>query len=396
MPAVLYLKPGHEKPLQRRHPWIFSGAVERMEGEASGPEPGEIGECRSSAGAFLARGTIHPEARIAFRAYSFDPDLAVDGELIRARIAESIARRPPLIPGGTNAYRLVYAEADGLPGLVVDRFGSVLVCEITTAGMLRFREEVVRALESELSPRAVYLRTPRRPALAEGIPQASRLLAGEMPDQPAPFSENGISFSADIAEGQKTGFYLDQRDSRLLVRRHAAGRRVLDAYAYSGGFGVSAALGGAESVTCVERSKPAVKMARRHFDLNGVPVERTRLVEDDVPSFLRDEGNGPFDLIVLDPPPLAAGRSSLPRAARAYKDINLFAFKRLAPGGQLLTFSCSQSVDADLLGKIIFGAALDAGVGARVLHRLGQPFDHPVSVYHPEGEYLRGLLLQVD
>ena len=395
MPVTLHIRPGHEKPLARRHPWVFSGAVERIEGEeAAEPRAGDVAVCRASDGRFLAAGFVSPKGGLIFRALSFDEAVPVDDALLAKRIARAVARRLPLVPRATNAYRLVHAEADDLPGLVVDRFGGTIVCQVTTAGMARRIEAIGRALVAELSPQAIVVKVPRKQAQEEGMAQGTRALVGEMPTGPVGFTEHGISFFADLGAGQKTGFYLDQRDHRRLVRDLAAGRRVLDAFCYTGGFGVSAALGGAAHVTCADTSKPALELARSHFEANGVPPERFTTACVDVPEYLRGEV-GPFDLIVLDPPPLAHGKAAVQAAARAYKDYNMVALRRMAPDGLLLTFSCSQAIDADLLGKILFGAALDAGVEARVLARLAQPFDHPVSLYHPEGEYLHGLLVQV-
>ena len=395
MPVTLHIRKDHEKPLARRHPWVFSGAVERIEKEEGAePQAGDVAICRATDGRFLAAGFISPKGSLIFRAYSFDEKVPVDDALLAHRIARAVARRLPLVPRATNAYRLVHAEADDLPGLVVDRFGGTVVCQVTAAGIARRIEAIGAALNAELSPQAIVVRTPRRQAQEEGIAQGTRALVGEMPSGPVAFTEHGVSFLADLGAGQKTGFYLDQRDHRRLVRELASGRRVLDAFCYTGGFGVSAALGGAAHATCGDTSQPARDLARSHFEINGVPPERFATLCADVPQYLRQEV-GPFDLIVLDPPPLAHGRSTVQAAARAYKDYNLFALKRMAPDGLLVTFSCSQAIDADLLSKILFGAALDAGVEARVLARLAQPFDHPVSLYHPEGEYLHGLLIQV-
>lgn len=390
------LSKSHDRPLRNRHPWIFSGAVKKIEGD---PQPGDVAVCRDVDGAFLAWGTVNPKARIVFRAFSFVKKEPLDGGLIRRRLLESINRRLPLIPSETNAYRLVHSEADGLPGLVVDRFADSLVVQITTAGMLRFVDEINQVLTDELSPEIIRLKTPRRSAREEGIPQVNSVLysktkEADLKDEIS-FRENGIDFLADLAGGQKTGFYLDQRDNRLLARRLSAGKRVLDAYSYSGGFGLSASLGGATQVTCIDSSKSACEVAAKNFAAGGISPELYNIVCCDVPAYLRDEKVDPFDLIVLDPPPFSPGRSSAEAASRAYKDINLQAFKKLTPGGLLLTFSCSSSIGSSLLGKIVFGAALDAGVEARILARLSQPFDHPVSVYHPEGEYLFGLLIQV-
>jgi 23S rRNA (cytosine1962-C5)-methyltransferase len=395
MPVVIHLRAGHEKPLRRRHPWLFSGAIARIEGEAGAEAaPGDAATCRAADGTFLAHGYVNPKTSLAFRAVSFDEATPMTEALIVDRIARAIARRLPLVPRATNAYRLVHAEADGLPGLVVDRFAGTLVCQITTAGMGRFEDAIGRALAAELAPQAILVKVPRRQAQEEGIAQGTRSLIGDLPTAPVRFTEHGVPLSADLVTGQKTGFYLDQREHRKLARDLAAGRKVLDAFCYTGGFALCAALGGATHVTAVDSSKPALDTARAHFAESDVPAERFTLVAADVGDYMRRDV-GPFDLIILDPPPLAHGKATVPQAARAYKDHNLQALKHLAPGGLLLTFSCSQAVDADLLSKIVFGAALDAGVDARVLAHLAQPFDHPVSVYHPEGEYLRGLLLQV-
>jgi 23S rRNA (cytosine1962-C5)-methyltransferase len=403
MPSVV-LKPGREKSVLRRHPWIFSGAVGGVEGD---PRSGETVEVQAANGTRLAHGAYSPHSQIAIRLWTFDPDGVVAREFLRARLSRALAARRslgfPLDPAASqeatlSAYRLVNAESDGLPGLIVDRYGDYLVCQFLSAGAEFWKDEIIRLL-LELAPCAgIYERSDVDVRAKEGLAPTTGVLAGSAPPDLLEIAEHRCRFVVDVQRGHKTGFYLDQSENRALVADFARGRDALDCFAYTGAFGVWALSGGAARVTHVESSAPLLDLARRNAELNGLEASRVEYVAGDVFQVLRqyrDTGRQ-FDLIVLDPPKFAESRRQVERAARGYKDINLLAFKLLRPGGLLFTFSCSGLVTLDLFQKIVAGAALDAGRDAQIVRRLGQAPDHPVAVNFPEGEYLKGLLCRVD
>ena len=383
------LHPGRERSLRRRHPWVLSGAVARVEGEAAA---GAWARVRSAEGETLGFGHWSPASQIRVRLLAFDKEPPGD-ELLAERVARAVARRAsdPLL-ADTDAVRLVNAEGDGLPGLVADRYGDVVVAKLSTAGMALRRELVAVALRAASGAASAPARADAAAARREGIAAREGPLWGTPPQAPVPLLERGRRYLADLHHGQKTGFYLDQRDARDLVQRVAAGRRVLDVFAYSGGFAVAAARGGAASVRLVDSSADALRLAERHLAENapGVPAS---LHEADGFRFLREE-RGSYDLVLLDPPPLARRKADVPRAARAHKDALLQALRRAAPDALVFCFSCSHHVDATLLRQIAFGASLDAGRPLQVLGELGAPSDHPVSLDHPEGVYLKGLWLR--
>ena len=392
--ASILLKAGRERSLLRRHPWVFSGAIERIEGA---PAPGETVEVRGADGAFLARGAFSPGSQIAVRVWTFEEGEAVDAGFIRARIARAAALRdagpaagPRPEPAGV---RLVNAESDGFPGLVVDRYGEALVCQFTSAGAERWKGEATAALAA-LRPGAPILERSEGEARAkEGLPPSVGPLAGSPPER-VEIVEGACRFVVDIRAGHKTGFYLDQRENRAALSEYARGAEVLDAFAYSGAFGIAALHAGAARLTQVEASEEALALARRNLALNGFDAATVATVQGDVFSVLRGfrDARRSFDLIVLDPPKFAASRAQVEGAARGYKDINLLALKLLRPGGVLFTFSCSGAVDAALFEKIVAAAALDAKRDVQVLRRLGPAADHPVSLTFPEGAYLKGLV----
>jgi 23S rRNA (cytosine1962-C5)-methyltransferase len=387
----LLLRPGKERALSNRHPWIFSGAIAREEG----PAEAAIADLVDVGGMRLASGFYSRASQIRLRALVFDSeDLTPD--TLRARIAASIARRAPLAAGGSDAYRLVNAEGDDLSGLVVDRYGDALVVEITSAGLDRLRPLVADTLRSELAPRSVYFHNDVPARKLEGLSLESTVEGEEIGEQTV--TEYGLRYFVNPREGQKTGFFLDQRENRALARSLAASRSVLNLFAYSGAFGVAAAAGGAREIEEVDISAPAIELAKRNHSLNPSPAE-TRFTTADVFDYVRTlgrSGDRQFDLLVCDPPAFAKSRGEVDRAARGYKDVNLFAMKLVAAGGLMMTFSCSGHVSLDLFQKVIFAAALDAGRRASILRRLGAGADHPVSLYCPEGEYLKGFLLRVE
>ena len=384
----LILKSGREKSLKRRHPWVFSGAVANVTGE---PESGETIEIDSSTGEFLAVAAYSPQSQIVARVWDWK-QREIDAAFFHARIASALALRKHLLPA-SNAMRLVHAESDGLPGVVADRYGDVVVLQLSSTGAMRWRDAIVGGIEKVVSPKTIYERSDADVLTLEGLDPAVGLLRGAPPPVRAVIDEAGLIFEIDIAGGHKTGFYLDQRDNRRRVRELARNRKVLDCFCYTGGFAVNALAGGAAKVTAVDSSGPALVLLERNVALNRLP--QPECVEGDVFEVLRklrDQAKS-FDLIVLDPPKFAPTIAHAEKAARAYKDINLLAFKLLEPGGLLFTFSCSGGVSRDLFRKIIAGAALDAGADAQIVEHLGAGADHPVALNFPEGEYLKGLLM---
>ncbi len=389
--ARVVLKPGREKSLRHRHPWVFSGAIERVDGD---PAAGETVAVVAHDGAFLARAAFNAQSQIRTRAWTFDPAQAVDPEFLRSRLAASIARRA-VVPEGSDAMRLVHGESDGLPGLVVDRYAETLVLQILSAGAERWRAFWPDALVQLTGARNVYERSDVEVRVLEGLKPRSGPMVGEAPAR-VRITEDGIAYEVDVAQGQKTGFYLDQRDNRALARSLAMGAEVLNAFCYTGGFALAALRGGAARVASIDTSEEALALARRNAELNGIDGARAEWIAADVFAHvrkLRDQGRK-YGLIVLDPPKFAPTEKHVANAARAYKDINLWAMKLLAPGGHLLTFSCSGAVSADLFAKIVAGAAADARVDLQVRRHLGAALDHPASIHFPEGEYLKGLWLQ--
>jgi 23S rRNA (cytosine1962-C5)-methyltransferase len=390
----LVLRPDRERSLQRRHPWIFSGAVERIEGT---PSPGDTVEVRSAQGGFLAWAACSPDSQIVGRVWDFHEGARIGPEFFADRVRVAVSRRDRVFGAEPEqAVRLVHGEADGLPGVVVDRFADWAV-ELSTAGAWRWREAIVDAVCAATGISSVYERSDADVLALEGLSPQVGPLRGAAPVGPVRIEENGLHLSIDIVEGHKTGFYLDQRDNRALLRDLAAEREVLDCFCYTGGFTLSALAGGAAHVTSVDSSPEALAALRRHVVANKLPEARSELVQADVFAQLRkfrDQGRR-FDVIVLDPPKFAPTASAAERAARGYKDINLWAMKLLRPGGLLFTFSCSGGVSRDLFQKIVAGAAVDAGVDARILHHMSAAADHPVTLTFPEGEYLKGLLCEI-
>lgn len=389
----LRLRSGRDRSVRQGHPWIFSGAVEEIEA-LEGALPGDVGDVVDASGKFLARGTVHPESQIVCRILTWEPR-AIDRDFFAERIDRALALREPLFRSGhTTAYRVVNAEGDELPGLIVDRYHHWLVVQTLTAGMLRFRELWLDVLVDRLGPQAIVERGEQalREPLAEG--EQGGVLRGLIPADPVRIMENGLTFVVDVMGGQKTGFYLDQRSNRERCARFALGRHVLNVFGYTGGFSVYAGHAGAKRVTEVETSPAARELARENWSANGLDPSMLRQESADAFEYLR-RCEEEFDVIVLDPPPLARHRGALEKALRAYKDLHLHAFRCARRDSFVFTFSCSQHVSADLFQKVVFGAAVDAGARLQWVERLGAGLDHPVHLNHPQGEYLKGLLLRV-
>jgi 23S rRNA (cytosine1962-C5)-methyltransferase len=388
--AQVKLKAGREKSLRHRHPWVYSGAIDRI---AGAPEPGEIVDVVDSRGAFLGRGYCNPESKIAVRVLAWD-DTRIDDAFWNERVRTAVRRRDALLAAGsTTACRLIHAEADFLPGLIADRYGEVIVVQFLTAGVERARDGILAALVNAAAPGGVFERSDTSSRVREGLAAASGVIHGSVP--PAlEILENSVRFHVNVETGQKTGFYLDQRDSRAMVAPMAKECTVLDAFCHTGAFAAYTARAGARAVTLLDSSGTSLAVARTNMELNARDGCAVDFVQDDVGDRLRkfrDDGHR-FDLVVLDPPRFATNRHQLDNALRAYKDINRVALEVLAPGGTLATFSCSQIVDAASFTMAVAWAALDAGRELQIIHRLGQGSDHPVLASFPESEYLKGLL----
>jgi 23S rRNA (cytosine1962-C5)-methyltransferase len=390
MPTIT-LKAGREKSVLRRHPWIFSGAVQKMdENHASGATV----DLLSFNGQFLARAAYSPVSQIRARVWTFGPNENIDADFFRGRIRTALNKRSTLnIQQHTSAYRLIHAESDGIPGLIVDRYDDVLVLQSLTAGSEFWKETIADILLEETGLQKIYERSDADVRELEGLQPATGILRGN-PETQLCITEYGLRFTVDIAHGHKTGFYLDQRDNRHRVGELAKDRDVLNCFCYTGGFTVHALAGGAKSVVSVDSSADALVVGQENVRLNGQQAEGVEWIEADVFHYLRKlrDQNRSFDMIILDPPKFAPTAAQVEKAARGYKDINLLAFKLLRAGGILATFSCSSGVDADLFQKIVASAALDAGVEAAIIEHFSQGADHPVSLHFPEGMYLKGLV----
>ncbi|NBX14564.1 MAG: 23S rRNA (cytosine(1962)-C(5))-methyltransferase RlmI [Betaproteobacteria bacterium] len=388
---TIQLKAGKERSLQRRHPWIFESAI------ASGSaDAGETVRVQAHDGQFLAWAAFSPDSRIRARVWSFEQAQRMDAEFIHGLVQTSIQARA-WFDVQSDGLRLVHGESDGLPGLVVDRYGDTLVAQFTSCGTERFKQVIVDALLQCTGLSKLYERSDANVRALEGLPEVTGWLHGEGPTDLC-IQEHTWRLSLDIAQGHKTGFYLDQRDSRQRFAQHTAFRkfkRVLNCYCYTGGFTVAALAGGAEHVTSIDSSGPALERAKRNVVLNGFDLARTTFMDADVNASLRAfiEQGVQFDAIVLDPPKFAPSAAHAERAARAYKDINRLAFKLLSIGGELFTYSCSGGIGADLFHKIVASAGLDAGVDGFISERLQGAPDHPMTVCFPEGEYLKGLVV---
>lgn len=384
----LTLKRGKERLVANRHPWIFAGAI----AAESGPADAAIGDLFDPDGGRVASGFYSPRSEIRLRAMTFGAE-ELSPAVISRRIASAIARRRALLNEQTNAVRVINSEGDDLSGLVVDLYRDIAVLEIANAGLDRVKPFICEELNRELHPRLLYFNNDLPARRLEQLPTDPETSGHGSPA--TTILENGLQFEVDPAAGQKTGFFLDQRENRQLARSLAAGQRVLNLFAYTGAFGVYAAAGGATSIDNVEGSEIALAQARRHHELNAAPAD-TRFTVADVFTYVRElEARGQrFGLIVCDPPAFAKRRADVDRAARGYKDVNMLAMKLLEPRGRLLTFSCSGHVSLDLFQKVIFAAAVDAGRRVSFLRRLTAGPDHPVSIYCPEGEYLKGFLLE--
>lgn len=390
---AIHLKPGREKSLLRRHPWVFSGAVDRVQGD---PEGGATVAILGADGHWLATAAYSPRSQIRARVWAWTRETEIDAAFFRDRVRAALANRPGIGTGADEGCRLLHGEADGLPGVIADRYADTVVLQLTSAGAEHWRESIVDALADATGCKQVYERSDVEIRTLEGLAAFAGARSGEVPAALIEIREPGVRYLVDVVAGQKTGFYLDQRENRARIQALAQDRDVLNGFCYTGGFSFAALAGGARSVLSVDSSGPAIAIGRQIAALNGFESDRIEWLESDVFQTLRklrDQGRR-FGLIVLDPPKFAPTAGHAEKASRAYKDINLWALRLLEPNGLLATFSCSGGIGADLFQKIIAGAAQDAGVDAQIIERFHAASDHPVLLSFPEGEYLKGLLLR--
>ncbi len=390
-PTQIFLKKDKEKPVRAFHPWIFSGAIDLVDDTC---QPGDLVNVCAHDKSFLGIGYFNPKSQIAVRMLTFQEE-RIDSEFFKRRFKRSQEFRSSYLSQDTNCYRLIHAEGDFLPGLIIDRYDSFLVLQIQTLGMEHLKTLILEALkDSAPEIQGIYERSDSNARKLEGLEKSSKLLSGVEPPELLEVKESGYYFLIDIKKGQKTGFFLDQRENRKLIGSISNGKRVLNSFSYSGGFSVCAAKAGAKQVTSVDISKEAIELCRKNFERNNLSLESHRFVARDVFDYLREDKTE-YDLVVLDPPAFCKTKDQIPQASRGYKDINLQAMKRIIPGGLLFTSSCSSYIDPSLFQKIIFGAAKDAKRDVQILAKTSHPFDHPINVYHPEGEYLKGFLCRV-
>ena len=395
--AQLVLLPGKDRQLARHHPWIFAAAVDRLDGRA---RAGDTVEVVAANGRPLAKAAWSPESKIRARVWTFDTQEVVDDAFFKRRVQAAVERRL-LLPElrEQEGLRLLHGESDGLPGVIADRYADTIVLQLTATGADKWRPALVRALQRATGCERMYERSDSDVRRLEGLLPVAGWLVGEAPSTPLSIVENGVRMRVDIVSGHKTAFYLDQRDNRLLARLLASGRRTLNCFCYSGGFSLQALAGGASEVLSIDSSAPALATATENLALNRqLDASRAEWREADVFNELRRlKANGErFDLIILDPPKFAPSAAHAERAARAYRDINVFGFRLLRPGGLLMSYSCSGGISREHFQEIVADAAITAGREARILRRLTAPADHPVGLHFSEGEYLKGLLCQAD
>lgn len=395
MTVRLILAKGREKSLLRRHPWVFSGAVARMEGKA---QLGETIDVCDSNGKWLARAAYSPQSQIRARVWSWQQDESIDIAFFVRRFEQAQQWRKWLAErDGLDSYRLIAGESDNLPGITIDRFGNFLVLQLLSAGAEYQRPAIISALQHCFPECAIYDRSDVAVRKKEGMELTQGTVTGELPPPLLPITEHGMKLLVDIQGGHKTGYYLDQRDSRLATRRYSKDARVLNCFSYTGGFAVSALMGGCREVISVDTSQDALDVARQNVELNNLDVSRAQFQRDDVFKLLRryrDSGEK-FDLIVMDPPKFVENKNQLMGACRGYKDINMLAIQLLNPGGVLMTYSCSGLMATDLFQKIIADAAIDAGREVQFIEQFRQAADHPVIASYPEGLYLKGFACRV-
>ncbi|MFH1706485.1 MAG: class I SAM-dependent methyltransferase [Planctomycetota bacterium] len=393
--GTVILKPDREKALHRRHPWLYSGAIAKVTGE---PAPGATVEVRSAEGKILGRGAWSPKSKIAVRMWSFDPNEQIDAAFFKDRLTAAVsARRPIGLVADDTAGRLVHAESDGLPGLIVDRYAGYLVCQCMAVGVEFWKETIIPILRTLVPCEGIFERSDAKSRELEGLPPYTGVLAGSAPPPLITIREGNCRYLVDVHKGHKTGFYLDQAVNRVRVAAYAPAREVLNCFAYTGAFSVAALTASATAAVSVESSGEALDLALKNMELNGIESDRALLLKGDVFEALRvyRAEKHHFDMVILDPPKFAESRDQVEKAARGYKDINLQAMHLLRPGGILATFSCSQQVGVELFERTLAFAAADAGRRVQVVEWLYQAPDHPMALNYPEGYYLKGAICRV-
>lgn len=389
------LKKSADSFIKRKHPWIFSGAIEKVEGNPTNGQTVQIFTSNKNAIGF---GSFSPSSQIRVRIWSFDPEEIIDLDFFRMKISAASELRNQVVDiSQTNVYRIINAESDGLPGIIIDRYSDYLVCQFLTSGAEFYKKMIVEILDEIIKPSGIYERSDVEVRTKEGLQPAKGLLRGKNPDDLIEVKENELKFLVNIKEGHKTGFYIDQRDNRKLVSEFSKGKKVLNCFSYTGGFSVYALASGAKKVTQIESSASAIELSSKNFELNNLNSSLVENINGDVFEVLRKfrDERKTFDLIILDPPKFAESAAQIQKAARGYKDINLLAMKLLNPGGVLFSFSCSGHISQELFQKIVSDAALDSGREVKFIKQLTQSADHPVALNFPEGLYLKGLVCLV-
>ena len=389
------LKKGKEKAVLHRHPWVFSGAIEHVKGK---PANGDIVRLLNAKDEFMAYGFYNDQSRVALRLLEWNERVVVDDDWFRKKVAIAVANRSELLAGGTtNTCRLIFSESDYLPGLIVDKYAGHLAVQILTSGIENMMPVIIDELQRLLNPESIFDKSDASSRLHEGLETSNIVLAGSNPPESVEVKENGIIYNINIAEGQKSGFYCDQRDNRKILASHTKGKKVLDCFCYTGGFTLNSLQSGALSVTSVDSSALAIETLKENISLNKFDAFKHTAIQSDVNKQLRvfREDGEKFDVIVLDPPKYAPSRSALDRASRAYKDLNRLAMLLLNEGGLLATYSCSGAMNMETFKQVIAWAALDAGKQVQFIYQFCQPEDHPVRASFPEGEYLKGLLCRI-
>lgn len=382
------LKPNREKPVIQNHPWIFSGAIQKIEGN---PNDGDIVDVYGNNGNFLAKGYINQKSQITVRILTKDQNEEIDRSFFQKRIANAINYRKNILDlANYNAYRLIHDSADLMPGLIVDKYVDYFVIQVLTLGMEKRKEMIIEILQDSLSPKGIYERSDSAVREKEGLLIYSGLVYGQEPSESLMLKQNNVNMLVDIRSGQKTGTFLDQRENMQATAFYSKDRDVLDCFCYTGSFSVNSAIGGAKSVIGADMSSKALEIAQRNAEINGVG-DICQFVQKDIFDFL-DDCDKKFDMIILDPPGFAKNDRAIEKASRAYKHINMKAFELLNPDGLLMTFSCSHHIDPLLFRKIVFSASVDARCNVQIIRTLQAAPDHPINIAHPEGEYLKGLI----
>ena len=392
--ADVILKKGKEKAVLHRHPWVFSGAIDHVKGK---PDNGEIVRLLDAKGAFMAWGFYNSQSRVALRLLEWDELVEVNGQWFRDKVAVAVGGRSNILTEETNTCRLVFSESDYLPGLIVDKYAGHLAVQVLTSGMEKMMPVIIDELQRLLKPESIFDKSDASSRDHEGLQTSNMVLAGSHPPERVEVTENRIRYNINIAEGQKSGFYCDQRDNRSIVASHANGKRVLDCFCYTGGFTLNCLKNGAAAVTCVDSSALAIETLKENVALNKFNAGKVTTIQSDVNKQLRafKENGDLFDIVILDPPKYASSRSALNKASRAYKDLNRLGMQLLNKGGLLATFSCSGAMNMETFKQVLAWAALDAGKQVQFINQLCQPEDHPVRASFPEGEYLKGLVCRV-